>query len=572
MRHLAVLLPLTLIACSDATPAPTTDAAALDTATDASPDVTAPDVAKPMVRDLPYAPPPESVVAEPGVRREAFFVRTPAAPRNATTQATTPAEYDRVQVLRYRADTPTATPVRAVLVMVPGFLGGAGSFDPLARSLVRRSVAAAMPVEVWSVDRRSNLLEDLRGMHTAAAARDPEIATGYYLRQDVTIGGQRFEGYRGPADPALSYMAEWGLATLVNDLRAVVARVPDSRQHVVLVGHSLGASIVEAYAAWDFEGTPGHRSIAGLAMIDGVAGGTSVTEAQWRMGGGGGPIGLGNVGVDRLRMAGPWFTALPFIGVKALVVSEIVARRAALTPDAVVTDPDRDALFRVLLSVPRIPPLTNAAALGFAFDESSCPLGFARMSVGAPLGTVARAVNPFDPMEMLAVPGSATETYRWTDAPAVTPREFTPLVNASAAWTATPSNFSEWYFPTRLGLDVSALGNLSLAADAWQVREGIRVLHGRNVDVPVLGIATAFVARATAYDRVRDRVAATVGSDLPAAGATRAMPTAFRALAVARMTHIDPLTAADDNAENPVPEAVLGFATGATRATVTPTP
>jgi hypothetical protein len=194
------------------------------------------------------------------------------------------------------------------------------------------------------------------------------------------------------------------------------------------------------------------------------------------------------------------------------------------------------------------------------------------MSVGAPLGTVARAVNPFDPMEMLAVPGSATETYRWTDAPAVTPREFTPLVNASAAWTATPSNFSEWYFPTRLGLDVSALGNLSLAADAWQVREGIRVLHGRNVDVPVLGIATAFVARATAYDRVRDRVAATVGSDLPAAGATRAMPTAFRALAVARMTHIDPLTAADDNAENPVPEAVLGFATGATRATVTPTP
>ena len=571
MRHLALLAPLALAACSDPTPAPVLDAAASDVA-DASSDAPAPDVTKPTVRDLPYAPPPTSVMAEPGVRREAFFVPTPAAPRNATTQAATPSEYDRVQVIRYRADTPAVTPVRAVLVMVPGFLGGAGSFDPLARSLVRRSVAAATPVEVWSIDRRSNLLEDLRGMHAAAAARDPEIATGYYLRQDVTLGGQAFEGYRGPTDPALSYMAEWGLATLVNDLRAVVARVPDSRQHVVLVGHSLGASIVEAYAAWDFDGTPGHRSIAGLAMIDGVASGSSVTEMQWRAGGGSGPIGLGNVGVDRLRMAGPWFTALPFIGVKALVVSEIVARRATLAPDAAVADPDRDALFRVLLGVPRVPPMSNAAAMGFAFDESSCPLGFARMSVGAPVGTVTRAVNPFDAMEMLAVPGSATDTYRWTDAPAVTPREFTPVANAAAAWTATPSNFSEWYFPTRLGLDVSALGSLSLAMDSWQVREGIRAVHGRGVDVPVLGIATAFTARASAYDRVRDRVAAAVGSDLPAAGATRAMATAFRAIAVARMTHIDPLTAADDSAENPVPEAVLGFATGATRATVTPTP
>lgn len=571
MRHLVWLAPLALAACSDPTPAPVLDAATPDVA-DASPDAPAPDVTKPMVRDLPYAPPPASVVAEPGVRREAFFVQTPAAPRNATTQAATPTEYDRVQVLRYRADTPAVTPARAVLVMVPGFLGGAGSFDPLARSLVRRSVAAGTPVEVWSIDRRSNLLEDLRGMHAAATARDPEIATSYYLRQDVTLGGRGFEGYRGPTDPALSYMAEWGLATLVHDLRAVVARVPDSRQHVVLVGHSLGASIVEAYAAWDFDGTPGHRSIAGLAMIDGVASGSSVTEMQWRAGGGSGPIGLGNVGVDRLRMAGPWFTALPFIGVKALVVSEIVARRATLAPDAVVADPDRDALFRVLLSVPRVPPLSNTAAMGFAFDESSCPLGFARMSVGAPVGPVARAVNPFDAMEMLAVPGSATETYRWTDAPAVTPGEFTPIANAAAAWTATPSNFSEWYFPTRLGLDVSALGSLSLAMESWQVREGIRAMHGRGVDVPVLGIATAFTARASAYDRVRDRVAAAVGSDLPAAGATRAMATAFRAIAVARMTHIDPLTAADDNAENPVPEAVLGFATGATRATVTPTP
>ena len=92
------------------------------------------------------------------------------------------------------------------------------------------------------------------------------------------------------------------------------------------------------------------------------------------------------------------------------------------------------------------------------------------------------------------------------------------------------------------------------------------------MDVPLLGVATAFTARASAYDRARDRMAAAVGSDLPAAGATRAMEAAYRAIAVPGMTHIDPLTAADDNPANPVPEALLSFATGATRGTVTPAP
>jgi hypothetical protein len=556
------------LACTEAPPPPLLDAARSDTS-DATPDLP-PDVPKLPRRDLPAALPPTSVVVEPGIRRDLLSLATPAAPRNPHTQAATPTAYDRVQVLRYRADTSPPTLVRSVFVMVPGFLGGAGSFDPLARALVRRSVAARTPVEVWSLDRRSNLLEDLRGMYAAEAMRDPEVAAGYYLRQDVTVAGEAFAGFRGANDPGLSYMAEWGLATLVNDLRAVVARVPQARQHVVLVGHSLGASIVEAYAAWDFDGTPGHRSIAALAMIDGVAAGTSVTEAQWRMGGAGGPGGFGSVGVDTLRRGGPWFVALPFIGVKALVVSEIVARRAALAPEAVVSDDDRDMLFRVLLGVPRVPPLTNAAALGFAFDESACPLGFARMSVGAAVGPLMRGPNPFDPTETLSSPSSATETYRWTDALAVTPREFTPLANAAAAWASTPSNFAEWYFPTRLGLDVAALGDMNLPADAWQVREGIRARHGRGIDVPLLGVGTAFVSRPSAFERLRDRVAPTLGNDLPGAGATRSMETAFRVIMVPRMTHIDPLTATDETPDNPVPEALLTFATHATRGTVTP--
>jgi hypothetical protein len=62
-----------------------------------------------------------------------------------------------------------------------------------------------------------------------------------------------------------------------------------------------------------------------------------------------------------------------------------------------------------------------------------------------------------------------------------------------------------------------------------------------------------------------------VGEGRPRAGATRADEGGFRALHVPRLTHLD-ITTADDFPENPVPGAVLAFAVGTTRGTVTPTP
>ena len=38
---------------------------------------------------------------------------------------------------------------------------------------------------------------------------------------------------------------------------------------MVLGGHSLGASLTVAYAAWDFNGKPGYRDLDGLVLIDG---------------------------------------------------------------------------------------------------------------------------------------------------------------------------------------------------------------------------------------------------------------------------------------------------------------
>lgn len=559
-----------LAGCSDPAPVPVDAGVVADAPpSDAPPvDVAADAPVVPEVRDIPDLPVAESVVVEAGVRRERFFVDAPSPPPNPATMAATPAMFNRVPVLRYRADVTPAAAVRAVVVAMPGFLGGAGSFDPLARALVKRASMAGAPVEVWVIDRRANLLEDLRGMNAADRLGDPEVAAGFYNDQSVTIGGAAFGGYRTANDPTLSFMSEWGLATTLNDLRAVIARVPQPREHVVLVGHSLGATIVEAYAAWDFDGAAGYRTLAGLVVVDGVASGTAASEASWRAGSTGGPFGS-TAGVEALRRSGPYFTSLPILGVGALATSEIVARRAALAPTAVVTDPSRDRVLRLLFSLTAVPPLTNAAAMGLAFDDTSCPLAFARMSIGRPTGGPLRmAANPFAPAEQLTVPAGRTETYAWIDAPASTPTEFTPVANAAAAWATSPSNFGEWYFPTRLSLDTSIVGDLRLAADSWQLREGVRAIHGRAVDVPVLAIAAGLVGRANAFEGMRARVAPTVGADLPAAGADRMSERGFRALLVPGMTHLDPLTGADDGTRNPVPGLVSDFVRDNTRGTV----
>src|SRR5581483_2832437 len=111
----------------------------------------------------PYQPPPAAAVVEEGavrVRPEVFLVpgphpdRNPAAPDGAL--ADTPPAYDFVRVVRYRVDSDPPRPARAIALLMPGFLGGAGSYDPLARALVRRSTAGAS-LEAWAIDRRANL-------------------------------------------------------------------------------------------------------------------------------------------------------------------------------------------------------------------------------------------------------------------------------------------------------------------------------------------------------------------------------------------------------------------------------
>jgi pimeloyl-ACP methyl ester carboxylesterase len=157
-----------------------------------------------------------------------------------------PAMYDRVwvQQLGPRAHD-------RVVVLMPGTNGGAGSITPVARDLVAR----VPRTQVWIVDRRQQAFEDT----SVFEGRDPDAALDHYLG---------FK-YRRVLGEDARFAAEWGLRVQLADLRRVVRRAARGGREVVLGGHSAGASMAIAYAAWDFAGRAGWRDLAGLVLIDG---------------------------------------------------------------------------------------------------------------------------------------------------------------------------------------------------------------------------------------------------------------------------------------------------------------
>jgi pimeloyl-ACP methyl ester carboxylesterase len=414
-----------------------------------------------------------AVVTPPAIAREReITVPTPPAPG--------PAQFNHVTVHQFGPAS-----AKRVLVLMPGTQGGAGDFTLDARYLVKRVPG----LQVWAIDRRTQALEDTA---TFAAALRGEIP----LQQafDYYLGGGGFH-FRGKNDDP--YAREWGMSVALNDAHAVVKRARNhGRRHVVLGGHSLGASLTTAYAAWDFNGRPGYKDLDGLVLIDGGLLGSfdayDLAQAQ--------------KAVADLQTSDPF---LDLLGVGLPEAAGLFAEIGGLYALKAPTDSAT-----TLQSYPLLPaqfnppfPVTNRALLGYAFDRDSSPADLGLLHING--GALAASGNPRD----------------WVDG------GVTPVSRLAETFGQEPSNAVEWYFPTRLTIDTNGADQMTQNDVANFL--GLRLSHTKQVNLPLYAIATD-LAGAHVLDGARNLI-------------RRSRTTRKESMLVNRnplMSHLDPLTAA----------------------------
>ncbi len=329
----------------------------------------------------------------------------------------TPAKYNVVGVIKVGPSK-----AKNVLVLEPGTSAAAAYFVPLAQWVV----ANEKGWQVWAVQRRENLLEDqselnLYKEHEATTTQLFNYYLGYIKNSSVT------DHFQSIANASVEYASQWGMNVAVQDLHHVIVAAKGLGGKVVLGGHSLGGSIVTAYATWDFHGRPGADGLSGLVYIDGGSNPTAVTSSE------------ATDELDTLEAPGadPW---LSFGGIAAPYAGLFVATGAA----SALYDPSSQSLGESsgLLPSYLVPPVTvsNVAQFGYALNVGTSPAALA--AAQAHLGTGIQSHG--------AVRG-------WDGAGALTPiKRFAKMFAGAAVQDA---NGSEWYFPQRLTDDTGAVGN-----------------------------------------------------------------------------------------------------------------
>jgi hypothetical protein len=354
----------------------------------------------------------------------------------------TPARYNRVGVLKIGA--PRA---RNVLVFEPGTSAGSAYIVPLAVRLV-----SALPGwQVWSVERRQNLLEDqsvltLAKEHRATAQQVFDYYLNYLFDPSVT------QHLRIPAPSSVAYAKNWGLNVAMQDLHIVVRAARRLGGKVVLSGHSLGGGLVTAYATWDFHGRAGADDLAGLVFDDGGNLGSAVSAAKARQ--------------DLANLMAP--TSSPWGGVGgASIPTPYLGLFGTTGGLAAVQEPNAPSLAQTFQALPgplKPPvPVTNLAEFAYGTNASTSTLGdfaaYAHEGKGL-------ASTPVDGV------------YGWNAAGAITPPQ------VWAAMMSGPSVLGadglEWYFPYRLTLDTAESLDNGIDNPAQHVL-GVHATMGRRL-------------------------------------------------------------------------------------------
>jgi pimeloyl-ACP methyl ester carboxylesterase len=357
----------------------------------------------------------------------------------------TPAKYNRVGILM------TGSPrAKNVLVLNPGTSASAAYFEPLAKDIVTR----AKGWQVWSVERRENLLEDQSMLDKAKTGK----ATGqqlfdYYLGW-LTNSSIKTHFQLIP-DSTVQYAKQWGMNTEINDLRRVVLRAKRLGGHVVVGGHSLGGSIVTAYATWNFGGKAGAKGLSGLVYDDGGSGRTPPTAAQAQQ-----------TLQSFQAQSSPWLAfggiAAPFAGLFQATGST----GALIDPNS----PSLGQQFPLLPANLKPPvPVTNLAQFGYALDVKTSPSTL--LAAQAHLGQLASSGNPRG----------------WNGKGALTPiKRFAQMFSGTGL---KGLDGTAWYHPMRLTIDASAVanGNANPAQQVFDVRATMGHRLPRNLRIYAFG-------------------------------------------------------------------------------------
>ena len=323
----------------------------------------------------------------------------------------TPAALDRVGVIKVGP-----AHARNVLVIEPGTSAGGAYFVPLARWIVLRT----RNWQVWSVERRENLLEDQSELNLAKrGGANATQVFDYYLGWITDPAVTHHVG----AIPPAPYARRWGMGVAVGDLHRVIAAARRLGGKVVLGGHSLGGGVVTAYATWNFSGHAGARQLAGLVYVDGGSfGHESAAAAQ-----------SGLAALDAPG-ASPWEA---FGGIPTPLAGQLVASgaEAALLHPNGPSAGQRSGLLPAGLS-PRV-PATNLVQFGYPLNVGTSPA--ALIAAQAHLGR------------------GLSATGGWDSAGALTPiQRYAEMFSGAGV---TGADGSEWYFPQRLSLDLAGVGN-----------------------------------------------------------------------------------------------------------------
>lgn len=492
--------------------------------------------------DIPSAAEPPNTPGSPGV--------TVTNPKLITQFGSATFDLNNARYTRYHAQRPGVQP-DAILILVPGFEGGAGGFQVLAQNLVvRMAREQGLAVEVWAFDRRSNQLEDRAGILIADQLNDPQVALdwlfggelGLPLSPELAGLGRRAIFHDTQAD--VPFLASWTPLVFSQDIDAVVeaAHLAVKNGNVFLGGHSAGTGFAARYAATDFDFTglgpaePGYAKLRGLVLLEGGGGSTAGTppssdtldRIEARFDGGL----YGAVAANQPRCADgvtsctvateaadcalltpsvcippqtSYSTAGGLLNPRILASSEPSAIQGRTDPDSgqiIIqvdqTGPNTSAVDKVpdLATLAVLPQATVYGGIGSFVDDDGFVAGlatFVATSVGAPGPVVGGLTTWQDVTETIpatAVPNNGP-------APTAFPpstrwgdeKEITRFDRLLGTFVAGDTNFSDWYYPSS-GLSTTS-GLPGLDSTALSVGRGRRDIENLTqapaIDIPVIG-------------------------------------------------------------------------------------